>query len=152
MVSQMPHEVRYNFTPDQISKLGKRYSYRTGLINVLMGLTKLYKKQGGLAWEIVSKLADLFGMNELLSGDFDIKIQEVIDQCPYESAKVNPPLEGNSIPRTIYCSKSNDEDFYCEHLKHTKVGLQDSGGNLHEYSKCSMLGPLFQRLFEKKKS
>jgi len=152
MISQMPHDLRYNFTAAQVEALGRRYSRRTSLVDVMLGLAKLYKRQSDLAWEIVSRLADLFGMKELLSGDFDIKLQEIIELCPHDSAKVNPPLGGNFIPRTFYCSKSNDEGFFCEHLIYAKAGIQDGQGKIKEYFKCGKLGPSFQKLLEGGKS
>ncbi len=146
MVSFMPHRLRYNFFPAQLEFLGENYKQRCGIVNLLLGLTKLYKKSGNFAWEIVCIIAGLFKMKELISGDFDLKLKEIIDSCPFDSAKVNPPLEGNFIPRTLYCSKSNDKNFYCEHLLYVKSAIQDENGNIKEYCKCASLGPRFQLL------
>lgn len=152
MISLMPHSLRYNFSSAQLELLGERYKRRCGLVNALLGLTRLYKHGGGLAWEIVSNLAGLFMMKELLGGDFDLRLQEIIDRCPFDSAKANPPLDGNSLPHTIYCSKSNEEGFLCEHLLYVKTAIQDDQGNMKEYLKCEALGPRLQKLIEKGES
>jgi hypothetical protein len=151
MVSLMPHRLRYNFSPAQLEILGERYKRRCGLIYVLLGLTRLYKRSGGLPWEIVYSLAGLFNMEKLLGGDFDVKVQEIIDSCPFDSAKVNPPLNSNSLPRTIYCSKCNDKGFSCEDLLHVKVKIQGENGKTKEYLKCDSLGPRLQKLVEEGK-
>ena len=148
MVSLMPHRLRYNLSPDQLEILGERYKWRSGLIYILLGLTRLYKRSGGLAWEIVYSLAGLFNMEKLLGGDFDVKVQEIIDSCPFDSAKVNPPLNSNSLPHTIYCSKCNEKGFRCEDLLHVKVKIQDDNGETKEHLKCGALGPRLQKLVE----
>jgi len=152
MVSLLPHRLRYNFNSAQLEILGERYKQRCGLVEVLLALTGLYKHQGGLAWEIVSNLAGLFGMKELLGGDFDLRLQEIIDWCPFDSAKAYPPLEGSSLPRTIYCSRSIEEGFDCEHLLYVKAGIQDDQGKLKEWLKCGALNPRLQELIEKGES
>ena len=149
MVSSMPHRLRYNFPPSQLEILGGRYKQRYGLVNVLLGLTRLYKRRGGLAWEIVCNLAGLFNMQSLLGGDFDVKLQEIIDCCPFDSAKLNPPLESNSLPHTIYCSKCNDEEFSCEDLLYVKIKIQDNKREMKEYLKCGALSPRMKKLIEK---
>jgi len=146
MISLMPHRLRYNFSPAQLEVLGERYKRRCGLIYVLLGLTRLHKRSGGLAWEIVHSLAGLFNMEKLLGGDFDVKVHEIIDSCPFDSAKVNPPLDSNSLPHTIYCSKCNDKALSCEDLLHVKVKIQDANGEIKEYLKCGLLGPRLQKL------
>ncbi|HUU29432.1 MAG TPA: HD domain-containing protein [archaeon] len=148
MVSLMPHRLRYNFSPAQLEILGEAYKRRCGLVNLLLGLSRLYKHEGGLAWEIVCNIAGLFKMKELISGDFDLKLKEIMDLCPFDSAKLNPPLEGNSLPRTLYCSRSNEKDFRCEHILYVKSVIQDKHGNIKEYFKCDSLGPRFQKLIE----
>ncbi|MFC1614546.1 HD domain-containing protein [Gemmatimonadota bacterium] len=149
MVSHLPHGIRYNFTPDQIEKLGKQYGRRNGLVNVLLGLARLYKGQGGQCWGIISNLAGLFKMEELLAGDFREKLQEIIDFCPFNCARTNPPLDGNLLPRTIFCGNSTDEDFSCEHLVFIKVKVQDQGGHLIKYHKCGTLGDRLQEYFQR---
>ena len=152
MISLLPHRLRYNFSSEQIELLGERYKRRCGLVNVLLALTRLYKHQGGLAWEMVSNLAGLFNMKELLGGDFDLKLQELVDWCPFSAAKANPQLEGNFLPNTIYCSKSDDEEFDCEHLLYVKAKIKDDQGKLKEYLKCGALNPRLQKLIGKEES
>lgn len=152
MISPLPHRLRYNFSSAQLELLGERYKRRSGLVNVLLALTRLYRHGGGLAWEIVSNLAGLFGMTELLGGDFDFRLQEIIDQCPFDSAKAYPSLDGNSLPHTVFCSKSNDQGFRCEHLLYVKAEIQDGRGKIREYLKCGILGPRLLELIEKEKS
>jgi len=146
MISLLPHRLRYNFSSEQLELLGERYKRRCGLVHVLLALTRLYKHQGGLAWEIVSNLAGLFRMKELLGGDFDLRLQELIDWCPFDSAKANPQLDGNSLPNTIYCSRSNEEGFHCEHLLYVKAEIKDDKGNLKEFLKCGALNLRLQKL------
>ena len=146
MISPMPHRVRYNFTAEQLKLLGPAFSRRTGLVNLFLGLTRLYKKQDGLVWEIVLNLAGLFRMQETISGEFEEKLQKIIDWCPFDSAKAYPSLEGNSVPRTVYCSKSLDEGFFCEHLLYQKAEIQDKAGNLKQFLKCGILGPRLSKL------
>ena len=146
MISYLPHGVRYNLTGPQLETLGKRYSRRCGLVNVLTGLTRLYKRQGGLAWEIVSNLAGLFKMEGLLAGDFEEKLQDITGLCPLDCARLNPPLEGNTLPRTVYCLKSAKEDFSCEHLLYVKVQVQAQNGTMKNYLKCGLLGKRLQSL------
>ena len=152
MVSRMPYRLRYNFSPAQLEILGKLYKRRCGLVHVLLGLTRLYKRKGGPAWEMVCSLAGLFNMQKLLGGDFDVKLQEIIDCCPFDSAKVNPPLESNSLPHTIYCSKSIDDGFSCKDLLYVKVKIQDDKREMKEYLKCGALSSRLQLLLEKGES
>ncbi|HUU27086.1 MAG TPA: hypothetical protein VM123_04670 [archaeon] len=146
MISHLPHRVRYNFTPAQLKILGERYSRRTGLVTVLLGLNRLYKNQSGLAWEIISNLAGLFKMEQLLSGDYEKKLKEILDFCPFDSAKVNPPLDGNTLPWAVYCSKSLEKGFSCEHMVHSKVEIQTGGGRMIDYHKCGTLGKRLEEL------
>jgi len=150
MISHMPHRVRYNFTAAQLKTLGKRYSRRCGLVNGLLGLARLYKPKRGLAWEIISNLAGLFKMEELLTGDYEEKLQKIIKWCPFDSARANPPLEDATLPRTIYCFKSTDEEFSCKHMVYVKVEIQNQSGKMIEYLKCGTLGKRLQNLTEKK--
>ena len=148
MISLMPHSLRYNFSPAQLEMLGEPYKRRYNLIFVLLGLTRLYKRKGGLSWAIIRNMAALFNMKNLLGGNFDVKLQEIIESCPFDSAKVNPPLNGNSMPHTIYCSKCNDNGFNCEDLLHVKVNIQNDYGEMKEYLKCSALNTRLQNLVE----
>jgi len=150
MISRLPHNVRYNFAPAQLARLGTRYKRRTGLVNLLLGLTRLYKRQGGLAWEIVSNLAGLFNMEEVLAGDFEEKLQDILNCCPSDSARANPPMGGNHLPSTIYCFKSTDDKFSCEHLLYSKLNVPGEDGGMTEYLKCDTLGKSLQDLTRKK--
>ena len=146
MVSAMPHGVRYNFTDQQIKVLGRRYRKRVGLVELLTGLYKLHQKDDGLRREIVVNLAGIFDMSEVLVDDFSGKLQEIIDWCPYDSAAAHPSSGGNFSPRTIYCSRSNEEGFDCEHLVYINVEVKDETGKSREYLKCGALDPRLKSL------
>ena len=148
MVSHLPHGVRYNFTPRQLGVLGKRFSRRVGLVDVLGALARLYRNNGGFSWEVISALAELFRMQELLKPDFGEKLQKIIDWCPYDSAAATPAPEGNFVPHTIYCRRSREENFYCEHLLFVEVEVHAEGGGSREYLKCGALGPRLHKLLE----
>ncbi|MFH1069848.1 MAG: HD domain-containing protein [Candidatus Glassbacteria bacterium] len=148
MISHLPHGVRYNFTPGQLSVLGKRFSRRVGLVELLSGLARLYRNNGGFSWEIISNLAQLFRMMELLKPDFGEKLQKIIDWCPFDSAAATPAPDGNFSPHSIYCRRSLEEDFYCEHLLFVKVQVHAAGGGTVEHLKCGALGPRLQKLLE----
>ena len=151
MTSYLPHEVRYNFSGAQLEILGKRYSRRNGIANVLLGLTRLYKPKGGLPWKIISNLAGLFKLNPLLSGDYEEKLQETLDWCPFESARAYPALTGNALPRTVFCKKSVDPEFKCYYLLYITVQIQSKPGKLKDYFKCSTLGSRLQELNDRSK-
>ena len=151
MVSALPHSLRYNFTADQIEFLGKRYCRRTGLVNLLMGLIRLHRGKGDLAWKIVSTLAGLFEMKGLLIGDFEDKLQDIIGACPFTCSRTNPPLDGNHLPRTIYCGNSLDEGFSCEHLGQSKVEVQREDGRMQGYTRCATLSNRLHELLIKEK-
>ena len=131
--------------------LGKRYGGRLGLVNVLTGLARLYKRQGDLPWKIVAGLAGLFEMDGVLISDFEEKLRGIIESCPLGCARTNPPLDGNFLPRTIYCGYSPDESFRCEHLVHSKIEVQDKEGRMQGYSRCGTLGDRLQEFLKKEK-
>lgn len=149
MVCLLPHGLRYNFNAEQIEVLGKRFRKRVGLVELLTGLNRLYGKQGGVRMEIVSNLASLFGMREILIEDFSARLQEIIDWCPYDSAAANPVSNGNFIPRTIYCSRSNEHGFSCPHMVYVNVKVVDEKGEAREYIKCGELDPRLRKLSSK---
>ncbi|MBN2288777.1 MAG: HD domain-containing protein [Candidatus Glassbacteria bacterium] len=149
MASHLPHGIRYNFTPDQIHILGKGYSRRNGLVNVLLGLTRLYRQEGGLTWEIITSLAALLRLEQVLKGDFREKMQAVLDDCPLNCARLNPPLEGNTVPRTVYCGRSTEKGFSCEHLVYLEVKIQDEKGRMDTFLKCGTLGNRLEELNHK---
>ena len=149
MVSLLPNRVRYNFSSSQLSVIGTMYRNRCGLVAVLSGLVRLYRNSEESTWKIIAALINLFKMDALLAGDFDRKLREIIDWCPFDSAQVYPEMESNSLPRTLYCSKCADESFACEHLMFSRTAVQDEHGNVKDYCKCAVLGPRFQQLMEK---
>ena len=146
MVSAMPHALRYNFTDAEIKVLGENFRRRVGLVELLTGLNKLYGKEGGLRQEIVSNLAQIFGMPEVIVDNFSGKLQEIIDWCPFDSAAAHPRAEGNFVPRTIYCSRSNEEGFNCKHMVYVNVEVKDERGVAREYLKCGALDPRLKSL------
>ncbi len=139
MVSLLPHGLRYNFSADQIEVLGGRFRKRVGLVELLTALNRLYGKQGGVRMEIVSNLASLFDMREILVEDFSARLEKIIDWCPYDSAAANPLANGNFPPRTIYCSRSSEEGFSCQHMVYVNVKVIDQKGKAREYLKCGEL-------------
>jgi hypothetical protein len=149
MISHLPHRLRYNFTPPQLEIIGQRYAERSGLISVFLALNKLYKNRQSPAWEIISNLAGLFRMQQVLSGDYEEKLREIIAMCPFDSAETNPPLGGDEIPRSIYCRKSLEPGFSCPHMIFSKVEIQTEKGEMKEFLKCGTLGNSLQRLNEK---
>jgi hypothetical protein len=149
MVSALPHALRYNFSEQDIKILGKKFRRRVGLVELLTGLNKLYGREGGLRQEIVSNLAQIFSMPEVMVEDFPGKLQEIIDWCPFDSASAHPVYEGNFTPRTIYCSRSNEEGFDCRHMVYVNVEVKDEGGKSSEYLKCGALDPRLKSLIGK---
>jgi hypothetical protein len=138
MIAPLPHKVRYNFTPEQIRKLGDRFTRRNGLVNVLLGLIKLYKGKG-FSWEMVAALVRVFSMQELLVEGYEEKIKEIIDFCPFNCAVAYPHVGGNSLPRTIYCNNSTDSQFSCEHMGQVKIEIFLAAGKVKSYNKCATL-------------
>jgi len=146
MVSAMPHALRYNFTDDQIRVIGIRFRRRVGLVELLNALQKLYGRDGGMRQEIVVNLARIFSLEEALVEDFSGKLKEIIDWCPYDSAAAHPSYSGNFLPRTIYCSRSNEEGFECEHMVYVNVEVKDEHGKAREFLKCGALDPRLKGL------
>ncbi len=138
MIAPMPHKVRYNFTPDQIRKLGEKFARRNGLMNVLLALIKLYKGKG-FAWQIVSSILSLFSMDELLIEGYEGKLKEIVDFCRFKSAVPYPPAGGNALPRTIYCNNSLSSDFQCDHMSQGKIEIYFGAGKMKTYCKCAIL-------------
>ena len=146
MVSAMPHSLRYNFTDSQIKVIGKRFRKRVSLVDLLGALNKLYAKDNGLRREIVINLAKIFDMEEVLVEDFSGKLDEIIEWCPFDSAAAHPQPGSNFMPRTIYCSRSNEEGFNCEHMVYVNVEVKDENGKPSTYLKCGALDPKLKNL------
>ncbi len=138
MIAPMTHKVRYNFTPEQIRKLGERFARRTGLVNVLLGLIRLFKGKGP-AWDMVIGLVRVFSMDELLIEGYEEKLKEIIDFCPFNCAVAYPHAGGNSLPRTIYCNNSTDPAFTCDHMGQVKIEIFLSPGKVKSFNKCATL-------------
>jgi HD domain-containing protein len=149
MVCRLPHGLRYNFSAEEIALLGGRFRKRVGLVELLTALNRLYGRQAGVRMEIISNLADLFNMREVLVEDFSAKLQEMIDWCPYDSAAANPVGNGNFLPRTIYCSRSNEDGFKCQHMVYVNVNVVDQQGKAREYLKCGELDSRLKNLSSK---
>ena len=146
MVSRLPHGMRYNFSEKQLKVLGKRFRSRVGLVELLSGLNRLYRDEDGMRMEIVTSLASLFGMQEVLVEDFSGKLKDIIDGCPYDSAEANPPAGGNFPPRTIYCSRSHEKGFSCPHMVYVNVEVVDEHGKASEFLKCGELDSRLKKL------
>ena len=138
MIAPLPHKVRYNFTQEQIRKLGERFGRRNGLVNVLLGLIRLHKGKP-ITWEIVSALVHVFSMDELLIEDYEEKLKEIIDFCPFNCAVAYPHVGGNALPRTIYCNNSSDPEFSCDHMGQVKIEIFLSQGKVKSFNKCATL-------------
>ena len=138
MISPLPHKVRYNFTQPQIKVIGEKFTRRNGLINVLLGLIKLFRGDGP-CWNIVRSLIEVFSMQELLVEGYEEKLKEVIDFCPFKCAVAYPHVSGNTLPRTVYCKNSNEKDFSCEHMGQVRIEIYFGSGKVKAYNKCATL-------------
>jgi len=141
MITPLPHKVRYNLTQVQKHILGKRFHGRLGLMNMLLGLVKLFKGQG-LLWEIVQGLTEVFSMQELLVENYEEKMKNILDLCPFNPFKCATPFPatgGNALPRTIYCKKSIERGFFCEHVSQVRIEVQTSAGKMQSFFKCATL-------------
>jgi hypothetical protein len=138
MISTMPHKVRYNFTQVQKHILGKRFHGRLGLMNLLLGLIKLFRGQG-MIWVMVEAIAGIFGMQELLVENYEEKLKKILDFCPFKCASPYPVGGGNVLPRSIYCKNSTQKDFFCDHLGQNRIEIQNGKGNMKSYLKCATL-------------
>lgn len=149
MVCLLPHRLRYNFSAEEIEVLGERFRKRIGLTELLTGLNRLYRKQGGMRMEIVSNLASMFGMGAILADDFSPKLEKIISWCPYDSAAANPVAGGNFVPRSIYCSRSGEDGFSCPYMVYVNVKVIDDKGKVREYLKCDELDSRLKDLISK---
>jgi len=138
MITAMPHKVRYNLNQVQKQKLGKRFHGRVGMMNLLLGLIKLFRGQG-MIWEAVQALAQMFSMQELLVEKYEEKLKKVLDFCAYKCSTPYPSTGGNALPRSIYCKNSTDRDFYCEHSSQVRIDIQTAVGAMKSYLKCTTL-------------
>lgn len=138
MISALPHKVRYNFSQVQIHILGKCYQGRLGLMQVLLGLVKLFRGQG-LIWEMVQALTEVFSMQELLVENYEEKLKKILDFCPFKCAVPFPSGGGAALPRTIYCKNSTEKNFICEHVSQVRIDIQSGSGKMISYLKCSTL-------------
>jgi hypothetical protein len=145
MITTMPHKVRYNFSKNQIQKIGKNFQGQVGLSQLLLGFVKLFRGQDDL-WEMVRALADLFCMQELLAENYEDKLEKILSLCPYNCAEPYPSISGNILPRTIYCKKSDKKNFTCEHLSRLRIDIQSPGGKMRLYFKCATLSGKLQEL------
>ena len=138
MITLLPYRTRYNFSPEQLKKLGDRFAKRNGMINVLLALIKLYKARG-LVWQMVTSLINLFSMDELLVENYEEKLQEIIEFCPFNCAVTYPPAGGNTLPRTVYCNNSLEPNFSCVHMGQVNIEIYLSWGKVKSYKKCATL-------------
>ncbi|MEA1997165.1 MAG: HD domain-containing protein, partial [Gemmatimonadota bacterium] len=138
MISVLPHKVRYNFSSNHLSRLGDRYARRNGLVQLLLGMIKIFKDKS-LPWQMVSSLITLFSLDELLIDGYEEKLKEIIAFCPSESATAFPGTGGNSLPRSIYCKKSYGGKFTCEHMSQVKIDIFSGYGKAKSYNKCVTL-------------
>jgi HD domain len=138
MISPLPHKIRYNFSPAQIKVIGEKFARHTGLINVMLGLIKLFRDRG-LCWDIVSSMTEIFSMQELLVEGYEEKLKEVIDFCPFKCAVAYPHASENTLPRTVYCNNSNEEEFSCKHMGQVRIEIYLGGGKTKSFNKCATL-------------
>jgi HD superfamily phosphohydrolase YqeK len=138
MITLLPYRTRYNFSPEQLKKLGDRFAKRNGLLNVLLALIKIYKGRG-LVWQIVTSLINLFSMDELLVENYEEKLQEIIEFCPFNCAVTYPPASGNTLPRTVYCNNSLEPNFSCVHMGQVNIEIYLTWGKVKSYKKCATL-------------
>ncbi len=125
MISPMPYRMRFNFSPEQIKKLGERFGRRNGLVNVLLALIKLHKGKG-FAWQIVNSLVSLFSMDELLVEGYEEKLQLILDFCPFNCAVASPtpaatPCRARSIATTAPTRNSSASTWARSTSKSTSV-------------------------------
>ena len=138
MIALLPHKARYDFSQVQLHALGKRYQTRCGLMNLLLGLIKLFKGQG-ILWEMVQALTQVFSMQELLVENYEEKLKEILGFCTYKCAVPFPSTGGNALPRTIYCKSSIEEEFSCEHVSQARLDIQSITGKMKSYFKCAAM-------------
>ncbi len=137
MIAPLPHKIRYNFNQVQIHTLGKRFQQRCGLMNLLMGLIKLFKGQQGMVWEMVQALTRVFSMQELLVENYEERLKKILDFCSYKCATPHPSVGGNALPRSIYCKNSTEKKLSCEHVSQARLDIQSPTGKMVSYFKCA---------------
>ena len=138
MIGPLPHKIRYSFNQVQIHTLGKRFQQRCGLMNLLLGLIKLFKGQS-LIWEMVQALTQIFSMQELLVENYEEKLKKILDICSYKCGTPYPSAGGSALPRTIYCKSSSEKNFSCEHVSQARLDIQTATGKMVSYFKCTTL-------------
>lgn len=138
MISPMPHKVRYNFTSEEIMGVGKKFARRQGLVSTLIALLKLSKGRD-YPGKIVDALLELFSMEELLVDGYQEKLRKIVESSIYKCAVPYPSINGNSLPRTIYCNDSLNPDFSCVNLGQAKIEIYVGSGRVKAYKKCTAL-------------
>jgi hypothetical protein len=88
---------------------------------------------------MVTSLINLFSMDELLVENYEEKLQEIIEFCPFNCAVTYPPAGGNTLPRTVYCNNSLEPNFSCVHMGQVNIEIYLSWGKVKSYKKCATL-------------
>ena len=137
-ISNLPHKIRYNFTEEQNVISGHSLTKKTGLVNVLYALVKMFRGRG-MSWRIVQTIVEIMQMQELMIDGYGDKLQRIINACPFDSAESYPHPEDNQVPRSIYCRKSVEDGFNCKHMIYQKIDVQ-CGSKMTGFNKCGTLG------------
>ncbi|MBW7998124.1 MAG: HD domain-containing protein [Candidatus Glassbacteria bacterium] len=137
MIGPMPHQLRYNFNPVQLREIGRKMAQRAGINRVTLALVKLYRKVPP-AWPMVLELAELFGLQELTIENYEQKLKEIFDICPYGMQRPYPQLGGSQVPRMVYC-KDREKEHDCEHYGRAQVAIQTPSGKMVQYYKCGTM-------------
>ncbi|MFH1071122.1 MAG: hypothetical protein V1794_15995 [Candidatus Glassbacteria bacterium] len=143
MIGPMPYRTRFSFAPVQLRVLGPKLGLRTGIVRVILGLVKLYRKNS-LMWPVIVDVAEMFQMRELTLENYEDKLRGILEICPYGKKKPYPGLGGNALPRTVYCNNT-DPEFTCEHMSLAQIAVQNQSGRMQQFFKC---GTLTNRLGE----
>jgi len=134
MICPLPHKIRYNFSPSQLQIVSRKMAKRNGINLVLLSLVKLYRNSPNV-WPAVVALAELFDLPELTVEDYEQKLKEIFDICPYGVYKPHPSLDGNSVPRMVYCN-DREKKYDCKHRSQTEVAIQMPSGKMQQFLKC----------------
>ncbi|HLA39048.1 MAG TPA: HD domain-containing protein [Candidatus Glassbacteria bacterium] len=143
MIGPLPYRARFSFAPRQLRVLGPKFSLRTGIVRVILGLVKLHRKNPAV-WPVLLEVAELFQMRELTVENYEEKLRDMLEFCPFGKKKAYPGLGGNAMPRTVYCN-NGDPEFTCEHMSQAQIAVQNPAGKIQYFFKC---GTLTNRLTE----
>jgi hypothetical protein len=155
MITELPYNVRYNFSTEQIKKIGARFTRRYDLLKVIQALIKIYKgriPEGEIVSGLIQmfykeELSQLFTQEKQLMEGYAGQVQKILLNCPYNCAMPYP--FGESImPRSIYCDSSMAPDAFsfCGNSSSVKIEIQLNSGRMKSYNKCTALTSLLHEL------